>query len=101
MGRYNGQGECVLVRQPEHKKKAHLLGVGLDNQDGEVRVTRGKNFHLLGGSQDTHESMQEKCVKFNEKLDQRGKEMEQLEKQELLDIAAECEMPIATPRGES
>ncbi len=90
-----------MVRQPERKKKPHLLGVGLDNQDGEVRVTRGKNFHLLGGSQDTHESMQEKCVKFNEKLDQRGKQMEQLEKQELLDIAAECEMPIATPRGES
>lgn len=86
-----------MVRRPDRKKTAHLLGVGLDNDDGEVRVTRGRNFHLVGGSEDTHGSMQEKCIRFNEKLDQRGKEMEQLEKRELLDIAAECEMPIVTP----
>ena len=30
------------------KRKALLLGVGLDNDDGEVRVTRGKNFRLVG-----------------------------------------------------
>jgi hypothetical protein len=87
-----------LAGQSERGKKAHLLGVGLDNDDGHVRVTRGENFHLLGGSEDTHESMQEKCIKFNEKLDQRGKQMDQLEKQELLDIAAECAMPIVNPR---
>ena len=44
------------------RKKPGLLGVGLDNEDGHVRVTRGDNFHLVGGSRDTHESMQEKCI---------------------------------------
>jgi hypothetical protein len=88
-----------VVRGPEKKaKRAKILGLGLDGEDGIVRVTRGKNFHLLGGSSDTHQSMQEKCLKFNEKLDSKGKELEQLEVKEFLELAAECEMPVAVPR---
>ena len=64
----------------------------MDNADGHVRVTRGQNFHLLGGSQDTHEAMQEKCIKLNEKLDARGKQLEDLDRTELADLAAECDM---------
>ena len=37
-----------------------LLGVGLDNDDGHGRVTRGENFRLVGGSHDTHQQMQER-----------------------------------------
>ena len=82
-------------------KKAKILGVGLDNTDGKVRVTKAENFHLVGGSHETHETMQEKCVKFNEKLDSRSKRLEELEQQEFLDIAAECEMNIVEPTEES
>lgn len=78
--------------------KVSLLGLGLDNGDGHVRVTRGKNFALLGGSHETHQSMQEKCLKFNEKLDSRGKELEDLEHREFLDLARECEMNVAASR---
>ena len=83
------------------RKKAKLLGVGLDNDDGHVRVTRGENFELHGGSKDTHESMQEKCIRFNEKLGARGKELGDLERGEFLDLAADCEMNVAvTPPPE-
>ena len=82
------------------QKKAKLLGFGLDNDDEIVRVTRGKNFELHGGSKDTHQSMQEKCIKFNEKLDARGKELGDLERQEFLDIAAECKMNVVLPKNE-
>ena len=74
--------------------KAKLLGVGLDNDDGEVRVTKGPNFNLVGGSEETHDTMQEKCIKFNEKLKDRGKELEQLERKEFRDLAGEVGMPI-------
>ena len=80
------------------KQKALLLGLGLDNQDDQVRITRGQNFHLLGGSQDTHESMQEKCIRFNEKLDARGKTLEDLDHKEFIDIASECKMPVIKRR---
>lgn len=80
------------------KRKARLLGVGLDGDDEMVRVTRGKNFHLVGGSGDTHRSMQEKCIRFNEKLSARKKELEDLEHQEFLDLAAECRMNVVHRR---
>ena len=70
-------------------KSAALLGLGLDNQDGQTRLTRGKNFVLLGGSQDTHSAMQETAIKINERLDQQGKRLEDVPVKELRDICRE------------
>ena len=84
-----------MVRE---QRKGKLLGVGLDNEDGHVRETRGENFHLVGGSEGTHEQMQEKCIKFNEKLGARGKQIEDLERDEFLDIASDCKMNVALPK---
>ncbi|MFA5865278.1 MAG: hypothetical protein WC975_11400 [Phycisphaerae bacterium] len=71
-----------------------LLGVGLDNQDGHVRITRGENFHLLGGSHDTHEQMQEQAIKINEKLTTKGKTLENVTHQEFIDLAHEVGMKV-------
>ncbi|MFM7101878.1 MAG: hypothetical protein ACKO3N_11990 [Verrucomicrobiota bacterium] len=73
---------------PAPAPKALLVGVGLDS-DGHRRVTTGKNFALLGGSQETHASMTEKAVKINEKLARRGKELHQVSREEFDDIAHE------------
>ncbi len=81
--------------------KAKILGLGLDNQDGHVRVTRAENFHLVGGSQETHEGMQEQAVKFNEKLKDRGKTLESLERRELRDLAADVGMSLIEIRKKS
>jgi hypothetical protein len=54
------------------KRVALLLGVGLDGDDGHNRVTRGRDFVLVGGSKDTHEALQERAIKVNEELDRRG-----------------------------
>jgi hypothetical protein len=64
-----------------------LLGMGLDCKDGHVRVTKGKNFTLFGGSEETHEMMQEKAIKFNEQLDKRRKSLDQISEQEFSEIA--------------
>ena len=78
--------------------KAGILGLGLDGTDGHTRLTRGENFHLIGGSQETHEQMQESCVKFNEKLRERGKTLEKLEQSELRDLASECRINLLMPK---
>ncbi len=83
------------------REEVRLLGFGLDNQDGHVRLTRGENFDLCGGSQGTHEAMQEKCVKFNEKLTARGKRLSEVTREELQDLAGECEMNLLRPRNTS
>jgi hypothetical protein len=80
------------------KKKAVLLGVGLDS-DGHKRLTTGPNFALVGGSQDTHEQMTEKAVKIGEKLKARGKQLETVSREEFDDIAQEVGLKKLEPRG--
>ena len=75
------------MKPQESENKAWLLGMGLDGKDGHVRITRGDNFHLVGGSEDTHGVMQEKAVKFNEKLKERGRRLEEISRDEFRDIA--------------
>ncbi len=64
-----------------------LLGLGFDCKDGHVRITKGKNFRLYGGSRETHELMQEKAIKFNEQLTRKRKTLNNLSKKEFYDIA--------------
>jgi len=71
-------------------KIAGFLGVGLDNDDGHTRLTRGDNFVLYGGSQETHGQMQETAVKVNEQLSRRGKRLEDCSPREFLDILHEA-----------
>jgi hypothetical protein len=77
------------VPKPSKKTKpakALLLGVGLDS-DGHKRVTTGPNFAMVGGSQETHEAMTEQAIKINEKLKQKGKQLEEVSREEFEDIA--------------
>ena len=70
------------------KRKAALLGVGLDS-DGKKRITTGPNFALVGGTQETHDVMTEQAIKINEKLKARGKQLEEVSREEFEDIAHE------------
>lgn len=63
-----------------------LLGVGLDS-DGHRRITTGPNFALVGGKEETHETMVEKALKINEHLKRRGKQLGDLSRDEFDDIA--------------
>ncbi len=72
---------------------AMLLGIGFDNDDGHVRLTNGINFKLIGGSKQTHEIMQEKAIKCNEALDKRKKTLGEVDREELLEIADEIDLP--------
>ena len=65
---------------------AALLGVGLDNQDGHKRITRGEQFAIVGGSEETHGRMTETVVKTFEELKLRGKHLSQVERAELAEI---------------
>lgn len=75
-------------------KKKLLLGLGLDNKDGHTRITKGDNFHLVGGSQETHGEMQEKAIKMNEHLKRRGKTLDNVSREELRDMAHEIGLPL-------
>lgn len=65
---------------------AHLLGVGLDNQDGHKRLTRAEQFTIVGGSDETHGRMTETVIKTFEELKVRGKPLQVVEPKELAEI---------------
>ena len=69
-----------------NRQHAHMLGVGLGNTDGDKRLTRGKNFTLVGGSEETHAVMQETAIKVNEKLERKGKTLDETSPEEFRDI---------------
>jgi len=69
------------------QKKRVLLGFGFDCDDGHKRITMGGNFRLYGGSEQTHQLMQEKAVKFNEHLEKSRKTLEQISFDEFSEIA--------------
>ncbi len=76
------------ARDEKTRKFAMLLGIGLDGKDGHYRRTRGENFLLVGGSERTHEVMQDKAILLNEELSRRGKRLEEVEgPEEFRDIA--------------
>ncbi len=68
------------------KDKSALVGLAFDAEDGHTRLTRGKNFVLAGGSEETHAVMQETAVKINEHLDRRGQRLEDVSINQLRDI---------------
>jgi hypothetical protein len=70
----------------KRNKKAVVLGIGLDS-DGHKRLTTGPNFALVGGTQETHDAMTEKAIKINEKLAAKGKNLDDVSRDEFDDIA--------------
>lgn len=68
-------------------RQSILLGIGLDG-DGHKRITRSRDFLLFGGSEETHEVMQEHAIKIGEELRRRGKTLSDVRSSdELRDIA--------------
>jgi hypothetical protein len=73
-------------RRKNAKRKAHLLGVGLDHKDGHKRITSAEQFTIVGGSEETHGRMTETVIKTFEELKSRRKHLHTVEPQELSEI---------------
>lgn len=68
-----------------------MLGIGLDADDGHVRITQGENFSVLMGSETTHERLSETCIKINERLKKKGKALEEVSPKEFRDLVKEVQ----------
>jgi len=63
-----------------------LMGVGFDD-DGHTRITKGDDFLLLGGSEDTHGSMQEHVERFEHALKKLGTDLQRASENEMREAA--------------
>ena len=62
--------------------------MGLDGKDGHYRQTKGEEFILVGGSEDTHSIMQDKVLALTEELARSGKRLADVDNpEEMRDIA--------------
>jgi len=85
----------VSEKKPQQKAKRKgrlvgFLGIGLDNQDDNHRITRSEYFLLIGGSQDTHERMQNTAIHFTRGLHDRGKRLQDANLNEVIDLLHEA-----------
>jgi len=79
-----------MVKKAENNERALLAGIGLDDDGGHRRITKGDSFLLAGGSEETHETMKETAIRFTEKLAKRGKHLEELSREEFRDLMGEA-----------
>ncbi len=71
---------------PNGDNNSWLLGVGFDGDDEHQRLTKGDNFCLVGGSEETHDRMTETAIKLNERLAARGKNLAEASPDEITGI---------------
>ena len=83
-----------MIDKPKRDRNAKevvgFLGVGLDNQDGEQRLTKSEHFFLIGGSHETHERMQDTAVRFSDALKKRGKQLRETSLDEVIELFHEA-----------
>lgn len=84
-----------MPRKRSRKKKPEpkvdgILGVGLDGPDGHKRITETDEMVLVGGSEETHERMQETAIRFGEELEKRGKALPETSISEAFDLLREA-----------
>ncbi len=77
-------------RRFNDERVSGILGLAFDAEDGHKRITRGKNFFLAGGSEETHSVMRETMIRVNEQLDARGQQLSDVSVNELRDLIDEA-----------
>jgi ABC-type branched-subunit amino acid transport system substrate-binding protein len=64
------------------KKIIRLLGIGFDTEDGHVRITKGDNYDVLMGSDESHEYIQQLIQKIEDELKAKGLTLEDFSPEE-------------------
>ena len=75
-----------MPKKTKKSKVVGLLGVGLDQTDGHKRITTADDIVLVGGSEETHERMQDVAIHFAESLQNRGKRLCDASPEEVVDL---------------
>jgi hypothetical protein len=73
--------------------KAAFIGFGLDNQDGQSRLTRSDQCMVLGGSAETHDELRETVLRMELELDRQGQVLGDLSPIELAELAWRIDSP--------
>jgi|GEM_PF-2070525 hypothetical protein len=81
-----GNGENDSPQAKARRGRAVLVGYGLDEADGHVRYTTSKDYRLLGGSEVTHEAMQDMANRIKKELSKLGYELDDIRSDQIDEI---------------
>jgi hypothetical protein len=70
----------------QEKQVVGFVGVGLDNDDEHRRLTENDYFLIVGGSEETHEQMQDLSIRFTQSLKKRGKQLPETSVEEVIEL---------------
>ena len=76
------------MNSEKQKKIIRLLGVGFDAEDGHVRITKGENYDVLMGSNESHEYIQQFIQKIEDGLKSKGLNLDDLTPEEFTKFVA-------------
>ncbi len=77
----------------KRSRVARIVGVGPAAPDGHIRITKGKQYQVVQGSEATHALMNQWCEGIQAKLAAMNKDMKDLSVEEFLRIAREAAPP--------
>ncbi len=66
-----------------------LMGFGFDN-DEHTRITKGEDFMLMGGSEQTHGGMVDGVLRFQDTLRKMGTDLQRASHDQVLEAAHEA-----------
>ncbi|MBN2711691.1 MAG: hypothetical protein JXR97_04555 [Planctomycetes bacterium] len=68
------------------RRKARLVGYGLDSNGGHIRITISDDFRLEGGSEEVHQEMQEKAALISDELRRKGISLSSMTREEFEEV---------------
>jgi hypothetical protein len=74
------------MSEEKQKKIIRLLGVGFDAEDGHVRITKGENYDVLMGSNESHEYIRQLIQKIEVELENRNISLNDLSPEEFTEL---------------
>lgn len=79
-------GFIEKMQHANQKKIIRLLGVGFDSEDGHVRITKGENYDVLMGSDESHDYMQQLIQKIEDALKEQNLSLDDLTPEEFAEF---------------
>jgi hypothetical protein len=86
----NEERPARAKRRKKSKRTGGLIGLGLDAQDGHKRITKGEDFLVVGGSEETHGRMTDIALRMKKCLQERGQTFGELTPSEFEDLSRDC-----------
>lgn len=74
------------MRKNHQSRVVGLLGVGFDNEDGHVRITRSENFQVLMGSDGSHKVLSNLCRRIEEHISSSGRVLSDYTAEEFMEL---------------